>query len=171
MEQLEQIDFSKFTKEELIELMKVHNRLTLTLDGLWFVAAEKKYGLDAAIELDIMAWEGYGFREARRLKKFLGVEEPTINDIGKMMMLSPVFAFLGPKVEIKGNKGILTVTDCLPQKARVRDGRGEFECKPVGLAYFKTFCEEISPHLKWKCVVCPPDEHPPDVWCQWEFEL
>ena len=168
---MEQIDFTKFSKEELIELLRVHNRLTLTLDGLWFVAAEKKYGLDAAIELDIMAWEGYGFREARRLMKFLKVEKPDISDISKMIMLSPVFAFLGPGVEIDGNKGILTVTDCLPQKARVNDGRGEFACKHVGLAYFGTFFKEISPDIKWKCIVCPPDEHPPDVWCQWEFEV
>ena len=83
---MEQIDFTKFSKEELIELLKVHNRLTLTLDGLWFTAAEKKHGLSAAIELDTIAWEGYGFREARRLKKFLSVEKPTLSDVGKMLL-------------------------------------------------------------------------------------
>ncbi len=165
------IDITKFPQEKLLELLRVHNRLALTLDGLWFSAAEEKFGLEAAIDLDAKTWQRYGASEARRLSKFLGVTEPSIQDIVNMLMISPVFAFLGPKATVEGNKGILTVTDCLPQKQRVRLGKGEFPCKPVGLAYCGEFTKTVNPQVKWRCVVCPPDPHPPDVWCQWEFEL
>jgi hypothetical protein len=39
----------------------------------------------------------------------------------------------------------------------------------------RTICEAaatvINPAAKVKCLVCPPDEHPEDVWCEWEFEI
>jgi hypothetical protein len=164
-------EISSLSREESLELLKVYSRLALTLDGLWFRGIEEKFGLEAAVELDAKTWETFGKSSARRMMKFLGVKEPSILDIAKILILSPVFIFLGPTYEIiNEKKGILTVTDCLPQKQRVEMGLGEFPCKPVGIAFFQGFTEVI-PQAKIKCLICPPDTHPPDVWCQWEFEI
>ena len=45
------------SREELLKLIDVHAKNWLAHDGCWFLAAEEKYGLDAAIDLDTRAWE------------------------------------------------------------------------------------------------------------------
>jgi len=44
-------------------------KLWLAHDGFWFLAIEQKYGLDAAIEIDRIAWAGFAPIEARRIMK------------------------------------------------------------------------------------------------------
>ncbi|MBK5273963.1 MAG: hypothetical protein JJE30_02775 [Desulfuromonadales bacterium] len=29
----------------------------------------------------------------------------------------------------------------------------------------------IDPRIRTSCIACPPDVHPEDFWCAWEFEL
>ena len=29
----------------------------------------------------------------------------------------------------------------------------------------------LNPEVEVNCLVCPPDEHPKDLWCRWEFKL
>ena len=47
-------------------------QLMLTIDGLWFVEAEKTMGIDQAMKLDQGVWRQFGSLEANRMKKFLG---------------------------------------------------------------------------------------------------
>jgi hypothetical protein len=35
----------------------------------------------------------------------------------------------------------------------------------------KAFAKEFNPDIEVKCNVCPPDEHPDDLWCEWEFAM
>ena len=59
------------------------------IDGLWFLAAERRLGFDAALELDLEVWKDYGVVLLRRLAKAKGLkldpEDPpdleTLNDI------------------------------------------------------------------------------------------
>jgi len=30
---------------------------------------------------------------------------------------------------------------------------------------------EINPRFKARCLKCPPDPHPKEYWCSWEFYL
>ena len=55
------------SREELIKLLKVFAKNWLAHDGCWFLAAEEKYGLDIAMELDRKAWERFAVAEARRI--------------------------------------------------------------------------------------------------------
>jgi len=63
----------------------------------------------------------------------------------------------------------LRVRNCLPQIARIKSGKGEFPCKSMHLKEFKAFCGEIDEKLSVKCVFAPPDDHPSDCFCLWEF--
>jgi hypothetical protein len=157
------------SKEQLIELFKLSAQLTLAIDGLWFLGAEKVMGMDAAMKLDEGVWRQFGALEANRMKKFLGMESvASLEDICKIVLLSPMWVSVGPQAEIDNGRCHLSVTNCLPQKARTKKGLNELPCKSMGSAYFEGFAAALNPDLKYRCTFCPPDEHPKDVWCKWE---
>lgn len=158
-------------KEELQELVEIISKNLLTLDGYWFLSIEDRYGLDVAIEIDKEAWERFGTSEARRIKKFLKITEGTSEELAKALHLISFAPASAISVERRGGSVILSIKDCRPQTARLRSGRGIFPCKPVGIAHLSAFAKTINPKFKLKCLVCPPDEHPPDLWCSWEFYL
>gem|GEM_PF-4968871 len=31
--------------------------------------------------------------------------------------------------------------------------------------------ETLNPKAKVNCLICPPDKHPENVWCRWEFTV
>jgi len=41
----------------------------------------------------------------------------------------------------------------------------------VGIVEYSTFAKEIDPRIKTRCIVCPPDKHPDDYYCAWEFVI
>ncbi len=59
--------FETLSKEQLIELFKISAQLMLTIDGLWFVGAEKIFGIDKTMKLDEGVWRQFGALEANRL--------------------------------------------------------------------------------------------------------
>jgi hypothetical protein len=161
--------FETISKEKLIELSKLYAQLMLTVDGLWFVEAEKIMGIDKVMKLDEGVWRQFGALEANRRKKFLGMESvATLEDVCKIVLLSPMWVSVGPQAEIQNDRCYLSVTNCLPQKARIKKGLSELPCKSVGTVYFEGFAPTLHHQLNFKCVFCPPDEHPNDVWCKWE---
>jgi hypothetical protein len=162
-------EYEKLSKEQLIELVKMYGRFALTLDGLWFLGVEGMKGTEEAIKLDEDVWRQFGKSEAKILKKFLSTDVvSTLEDICKVYLLTSIFGNLGGKADIRGNRCYLAVTDCLPQKARVKKNLGEFPCKSVGMAYFESLLSELNPKIRFNCTVCPPDKHPTDLWCEWE---
>ena len=60
---------------------------------------------------------------------------------------------------------------CRVQDARKRHGLKDFPCKSVGIVEYSTFARTIDPRLKCRCVACPPDDHPDQWYCSWEFTL
>ncbi|MGQ9759552.1 MAG: DUF6125 family protein [Candidatus Methanomethylicaceae archaeon] len=141
----------------------------LTLDGYWFLSIEERYGQDVAIEIDKKAWEGFGASEARRIKKFLNITEGTLEELAKALHFISLAPASATSVERRNNRVILNIKACRPQTARLKSGRGIFPCKPVGIVHLSAFARTINPKFQVRCLVCPPDEHPPDLWCSWEF--
>jgi hypothetical protein len=162
--------YSHVPKEKLA---KVFSRSIYTMDGLWFLAVERKYGFDAALELDVAVWERIGPIQARRmLNNFAVKEDNPIHTLVRALQVDSVLLVFAPEVAVLAdNKAIIRCTDCPPQKARVRDGKGEFPCKQVGIAFFKSYAETIDPRIKLTCLLCPPDAHPSEYWCEWQFEI
>lgn len=155
-----------------LELLKQYARLLLTIDGLWFLGVERSAGQDAAVRMDEEVWRRFGAIEARRLLRLVGREE--VQDaaaVGEIVSLSPIWISLDHEVQIVDGRCLLSVRACHPQLMRVEKGLGEFPCKSVGTAYLEGFTPVLSPALRFRCVVCPPDEHPEDLWCRWELWL
>ena len=154
-------------------LAEVFSRSITTMDGLWFLAVEEEYGFDAALELDIRVWEKLGSIQARRMVNGFAIKEDNpLRTLIRALEVDSILRIYAPEAPVlTDSKAILRCTDCPPQKARVRDGKGEFDCKGVGIAFFKAYAEAIDPRIKLTCLVCPPDAHPPQYWCEWQFEL
>jgi len=157
-------------KEELLKIIKMFSKNWLTVDGLWFTLVEDKYGLDAALDLDLKMWQRNALIEAKRIKKCLGLKETGLQGVLKtlrFMSFDPAMPF---EYAYEGEKEVLIwVRSCRPQEARIRSGRSEFPCRPMGIACYEGVTRIIDNSVKVECIYCPPDEHPKDIWCKWRF--
>jgi hypothetical protein len=61
--------------------------------------------------------------------------------------------------------------DCRVQSARKGRGLPDFPRKTVGCVEYAGFARTIDPRLQSRCIACPPDGHPDEFWCAWEFTL
>jgi hypothetical protein len=118
-----------------------------------------------------MVWEEMGARTAREIKKRFGIVENGLDGFVKALKYFPWAVIINYVVEKKGNRIIIKVPHCPPQEARLRSGRGEFPCKTMHFREFQYFAEEIDERIEVKCVFAPPDSHPKDQWCEWEFRI
>jgi hypothetical protein len=73
--------------------------------------------------------------------------------------------------KVNSNRAVFRVTSCRTQKTRMKKGVGEFPCKEVRWTYLKEFAKAFNPKIEVNCIVCPPDEHGENLWCEWEFLL
>ena len=161
------------TREELQELLKDASKNWLAHDGLWFRAVEEKFGMDAAIELDKKAWEQFTVIEAKRIMKRFGITPGGGIPALIQALQFRLYAHINVQevIEVKENRCVFRMNKCRVQEARKRQGLPDFPCKPVGIIEYSGFARTIDPRIKTKCLVCPPDPHPPEIFCSWEFTI
>jgi len=161
------------TKEELQELLADASKNWLAHDGLWFRAVEEKFGIEAAMELDRKAWEKFTVIEAERIMKRLGIERGGGIPSLVQALNFRLYAHINVQEvkEMSETRCVFRMNSCRVQEARKRQGLPDFPCKSVGIVEYSGFAKTIDPRIKTKCLTCPPDPHPPDVWCAWEFSL
>lgn len=143
-----------------------------TVDGLYFLGIEEKYGTEIATEIDKKVWELMGKIEARRIKEFFKIPCSDLHSFMKALTYSSWALDLEDKeIILKEKKAIIRNLNCRVQKTRIKKGLGEFACKPVRFGFLKAFAKEFNPEIIVKCNVCPPDKHENNLWCEWEFIL
>ncbi len=160
-------------KEKLIDYFFLQIRNLWRVDGLYFLGIERSFGTEAATEIDAGVWETMAKIEAKSLQEMYNVtENPDIEIIMNLLGKSS-WALDQPfkTVEIKDQRASLSIDRCRTQETRLSKGLCEFPCKKVRFGYMKTFAETLNPKVQVKCVVCPPDKHPKERWCTWEFAL
>lgn len=165
--------FEELPKEHLIKIIDAYAKAWQAMDGAYFLALEKKYGIDVAIEMDKEAWKTFSPIEANRIMK-----EFNIAPNGGLKALEKalgyrVYARLNTQSsEWKDDKTLLfTMNACRVQVGRNRKGLPDFPCKQVGEIEYSYFAKTIDPRIKTQCIFCPPDKHPSDAYCRWEFTL
>jgi len=160
------------TKEQLAEFLFLHLRNLWTVDGLYFLGIEEAYGTEVATNIDAHVWEVMGKIEARKLKEFLKI---TGDDIPSMMNALQYSSWAldleNKEIVVEKNHAIVRNVRCRVQNTRHEKGLKEFGCKPVRYGFLKAFAKEFNPAIVVKCKVCPPDAHPTNLWCEWEFTL
>lgn len=161
---------SKLPKEKIPDYIFMQLRNLWAADGLYFLGIEEQYGTDVATAIDANVWAVMGKIEARKLKVFLGI---TGNDIATMMHALQYTTWAldleDKEIIIEKDHALIRNVTCRVQNTRLNKGLKEFGCKPVRFGFLKAFAKEFNPDIVVKCTVCPPDEHPGDLWCQWEF--
>jgi len=164
---------SKMPMERLLDFFFLQIRNLWRVDGLYFLGIEKKFGTDAATEIDAGVWEAMAAIEARSLQKMFKVgDNPDVAVIIDLLCRSS-WALDQPfkTVEVGDGWATLSIGKCRTQEARLSKELCEFPCKKVRFGYLKSFAKTLNSKVEVNCVVCPPDEHPEDLWCKWEFRM
>ncbi|UCC34095.1 MAG: hypothetical protein JSW53_04650 [Candidatus Bathyarchaeota archaeon] len=160
----------RLSKERLLELFFLQIRNLWRVDGLYFLGIEERFGAEAATEIDARCWEIMGKTEARHLRTILEIGEIDPESLIHILRnTSWALDVLEKEIEITERKAVFRVTKCGTQLTRRRKGLEVFPCKKVRLGYMRSFAQELNPKIETRCKVCPPDERPPDLWCEWEF--
>jgi hypothetical protein len=163
----------KMSKEELIGIIVDDAKNWLAHDGLWFQAIEKTHGMEVAIEADRAAWEKFTVVEAKRIMARLGIRPgggiPALLECLNHRLYARLN--LQQAIEISDARAVFRMVDCRVQSARKRKGLDDFPCKSVGIVEYSEFARTIDPRIQTRCLACPPDAHPEEFWCAWEFSL
>lgn len=162
---------SDLSKEELIRIIIDDAKNWLAHDGLWFQAMETRYGIEAAIEADIEAWRSFTVIEAKRIMERLGMKPgggiPALAECLKHRLYARLN--LQESIEVTDTRAVFRMIDCRVQSARKRKGLPDFPCKSVGIVEYTEFATTVDPRIRTRCIACPPDGHPEEFWCSWEF--
>ncbi|MCK4452808.1 hypothetical protein KAU59_00480 [candidate division WOR-3 bacterium] len=167
------IETKDLGKEELLNLLVDAGKNWLAHDGLWFQAVENKFDLETAIELDGKAWEKFTQIEAKRIMKRLNIEPgggiPALIQALKFRF----YAFINVQevIEVTEKRCVFQMVNCRVQEARKRKNLPDFPCKPVGIIEYTYFAKTIDQRIRTRCIACPPDPHPEDFYCRWEFTV
>ncbi len=163
----------KLSKEELINYIESISKNWLAIDGTWFQAVEKDYGLEKAIELDIKQWKRFTVIEAKRIMQTFNLpENGGISALIKALQFR-MYANINVQevVESSEHRCVFRMNNCRVQYARKMRGLTDFPCKGVGLVEYGDFAKTIDPRIETNCICCPPDDHPDEYYCAWEFIL
>lgn len=159
--------------EKLQLLLTDFAKRWLAHDGLWFQAVESAHGMDEAIRLDKQAWDKFSELEAKRIMEFLEIQPGGgLEALARALQLR-LYAFVNRQEAffVEPGRLVFRMNSCRVQEARKRKGLPDFPCKEVGLVEYSVFARTIDSRIKTRCLACPPDEHPEDWYCGWEFTI
>ncbi len=165
--------YENMPREELLKALEMFAKNWLAHDGCWFLAAEEKYGMETAIDLDARSWQRFAAIEARRILSTFAIEEN-----GGLVALEEalglrLYGIINPQHAEWSQRGECLrfyMDVCQVQETRRRKGLPDSPCKSVGNVEFSTFAHAVDPRIETKCLHCPPDA-PDGRYCGWEFRL
>ncbi|MHA1241514.1 MAG: DUF6125 family protein [Promethearchaeota archaeon] len=166
-------DLEVLPKEELIDYIEDLSKNWLAIDGTWFQVVEREFGLEKAIELDAAQWKRFTVIEAKRIMRRFNIQEKGGIPALVKALNYRVYANINVQetVEVSENRCVFRMNNCRVQYARKRRNLPDFPCKPVGIIEYEDFAKTIDPRIKTKCICCPPDKHPENYYCAWEFTM
>ncbi|MBI2218435.1 MAG: hypothetical protein HYU51_14170 [Candidatus Rokubacteria bacterium] len=162
---------SALSREQLLDLIDIQQKNWWNLQNNWMAYMDREYGQEAAVRGDCHCFPANARVQVFRLKKLLGLGDD-VESLRKAMVLSTIWANGEYEMWTVGETKLrVRVTACHQQVKRLEEGMGELGCKPAGLAISEVAARVVNPACQVRCIVCPPDAHPRDMWCEWEFEV
>jgi len=162
----------KLSREDMLKLIRVYAKNWLAHDGCWFLAAERKYGMDTAMELDAESWRQFAVVEAKRIMKEFGIEaNGGLQALARALQFRLYAAINRQEVEwVDDNTMIFRMVECRVQQRRGEKRRPVFPCKSVGIVEFSQFAKTVDQRIETRCLACPPDKVN-GFYCGWEFTV
>jgi hypothetical protein len=160
-------------RDRLLELVRVYAANWLAHDGCWFIGLEEELGHATARKFNDKAWERYAPAEARRMLEFLGRKPGEgLDALAEALAFRPYSSINRQELERVDERRLrFRMNECRVQSTRTRKGLSGYACKSTGLLEFTAFAHAVDPRIAVRCLGCPPDEHPPEWFCAWEFTL
>jgi hypothetical protein len=144
------------------------------VDGLWFMAAERKLGFEGALELDIEVWRQYGVIMLKRACRLLGIaldpdRPPALETINHL--LEVLCAIDGTEcaseVEDPGT-ALFTVRRCTWWENLKKAGReNDVPCELIDNSTFVAWLEAVDPTLEMQITRSLPRG---DDCCTWKIK-
>lgn len=165
--------FKSMSRDELLQAVQMFAKSWLAHDGCWFLAAEERYGMETAIELDTASWARFAAVEAGRIMRTFGIERGGGLEALERALGYRMYAAINEQHgEWSPDRKVYRffMDTCRVQETRRRKGLDDFPCKSVGIVEFSTFARTVDPRIRTTCLHCPPDPVG-DRACGWEFRI
>ena len=166
-----QEQLANLSKDQLIQYSEMMANNWWNLQNNWMINVTKRYGSEVAAEFDGIVFGRQAEVQAWRLKKLFNLGDD-IQSLVKAINLSTLLSNVEFEyVEVDEKHCRLRVTSCSMQLERKKLGVPELPCKMPGTEANGKFASAINPKVKTTCIICPPDKHPDNLWCEWQFDL
>ncbi|MCW7754885.1 DUF6125 family protein [Desulfobotulus sp. H1] len=164
------VDLPKEKQKALQEAVSLN---WLALDGLWFQGVEFTHGMNDAKRCNDSCWAHFSPFEAAMIRKELQLGKQSGLEGLKKALGRRLYAFINEQsMEDTGlDRFVFRMHKCRVQDARKRKGLADYPCKSAGMVEYPYFAKEIDSRIRTRCIGCPPDAHPEEWWCAWEFIL
>ena len=165
--------FNDWSQEHLISLLTDLAKNWLAQDGAWFQAVEKSHGMAKAKKLNDEAWVKFTVIEARRIMHRLQIPSNGGLVALEQALEFRLYARINKQETLWPDKNTLVfrMNDCRVQSARDKKNMMAYPCKSAGIIEYTNFASTIDPRITTRCIGCPPDPHPKEYFCAWEFRL
>ena len=154
-------------QREFVSFLLWHYRV---VDAFWFLRVEEDYGLNKAEDINARVWGKVSELAARELKKRFDMpEQGGLEGFARVLSLYPWTMIAAYPIECGKDELRIRVSKCPPQEGRKKHGLGEYACKAMHMAEFKSIAGIIDPRIRVECEFAPPDPHPEDCYCSWRI--
>ena len=153
------------------QMEELRLRALTAIDGLWFMAVEKSFGFESALELDLEVWRAYGMVMLKRLTRMLGIaldpqQPPDLATVN--LLLEELCRVDGTECagEVTGDERVVfRVRRCSWWDNLSASGRDSIvPCEDIDNAIFRHWLQAVDPDLGFEITHSLPrgDDH-----CEW----
>ena len=110
----------KLTNDQILELTQY---AFIRMDGAWFLALAKKFGVQTAWEMDVAAWKQLAYLLGKQIRKNY-ISNPSWPEsfLDALEIFSRVLKIEGREVKVDADTITVRVTDCETQRAIAKAG-------------------------------------------------
>lgn len=169
-----QVKFEDFSKDTLVELLKLYSKLFVAVDGFWYLSVMQKVNEEMATDCDLWVWEKQGKYEIQRINQLLNIQGNHIPAFFKYLQLSPFYQNLGYEMDVlTDDLGVVTITHCQTLESLEKEGKHREDrfCDFVERRIFTSLAQRANADIKVTALKLPPRKSEDDVCCQWEFRI
>ena len=161
--------FRDWDRDELAQFAGYLLRSYRVMDAFWYLNLEKELGEETADRLNEKVWAKTSQLATREIMKRFEIAGGGLSALVKVLRYYPWNLLTGYEIEERENEFILRVPWCPSQEGRKKHGLGEYACKAMHRSEFESIAREVDPGIVVECIFAPPDDHPPEQYCEWRF--